>query len=300
MTTALAFTQELSDADLDWLFAAGEERSVGAEHVLVEEGVDPDSLFIVLDGLFSVRYRAIGEQAVARLGPGQLVGDMSFLERSPAAASVVSDEPSRVLCLARARLAERLAENLSFAARCYRALAVTNAARLRLTVGALGLRLQPEPGAPDPLAAVRSVLDSRLADFKELMVETDRDALANTGVVPEARATEVGQAFDRLALELNGILGSDSPLPATALEQLGRVARRELLPFLLLTRNGERVYAKPRGYAGDFLTIEWLYDNQAAGTGRIGPLLDACLLASRQHRPFAIADPCCARTFSAR
>jgi extracellular factor (EF) 3-hydroxypalmitic acid methyl ester biosynthesis protein len=59
---------------------------------------------------------------------------------------------------------------------------------------------------------------------------------------------------------------------------------------MLLTETAERFYSKPRGYAGDFLTIEMIYQNRWAGTGRIGPLLDRCffktptILAVRNRR----------------
>jgi hypothetical protein len=47
---------------------------------------------------------------------------------------------------------------------------------------------------------------------------------------------------------------------------------------MLLSDNAERWYAKPRGYAGDYLTIARIYENEARGRGRTGPLLDRCFL----------------------
>ena len=38
------------------------------------------------------------------------------------------------------------------------------------------------------------------------------------------------------------------------------------------------MYRKPRGYAGDFLTIEWMYANEPGGAGELGQLLDRCFL----------------------
>ena len=40
---------------------------------------------------------------------------------------------------------------------------------------------------------------------------------------------------------------------------------------------GERMYTKPRGYAGDFLTIEVMYRGEAEGTDAVGRILDAAL-----------------------
>ena len=77
---------------------------------------------------------------------------------------------------------------------------------------------------------------------------------------------------------LNEHLGDRSPHSEKARAALGADIQRELLPYLLLTENGERWYAKPRGYAGDFLSIEWIYRDRPGGRGRIGPLLDRCFL----------------------
>ena len=57
-----------------------------------------------------------------------------------------------------------------------------------------------------------------------------------------------------------------------------QLLRTELLPYLLLTRSAERMYRKPRGYAGDFLTIEWMYADQPGGAGELGRFLDRCFL----------------------
>ncbi len=281
MTSALAFVQELSSPDLDWLFREADDQRLAAGAVIIEEGALPDSLFLVMEGVFSVRYRVAGPLPVAKLGPGELVGDMSFLDGLGASASVVCDEPARVLRLARAVLADQLAADGGFASRFYRALAVTNAARLRATVGALGVRLHHAgaAGGGEAFDRVRLASAEGLERFKTLMAAVDRDALANHGDVPDVRREEVRQTFDQLAIQLNQLTGTHSALPDGLKEQIGRTVQRELLPYLLLTQNGERMYAKPRGYAGDYLTIGWMYDNVPAGTGRLGPLLDECLLA---------------------
>jgi hypothetical protein len=52
----------------------------------------------------------------------------------------------------------------------------------------------------------------------------------------------------------------------------------ELLPYLLLSECAERFYSKPRGYAGDFHSIELMYRNRPSGVGRLGPLVDECFL----------------------
>ncbi len=53
---------------------------------------------------------------------------------------------------------------------------------------------------------------------------------------------------------------------------------KEIFPYIMRSRFGERAYFKPKGYAGDFRMIEHLYANVAAGDGKIGKLVDAWLL----------------------
>ena len=45
-----------------------------------------------------------------------------------------------------------------------------------------------------------------------------------------------------------------------------------------LSATGSRLRAKPRGYAGDYQTIDMIYDNAPAGAGAVGALIDACVL----------------------
>ena len=67
---------------------------------------------------------------------------------------------------------------------------------------------------------------------------------------------------------MNELIGDECGLPASVREEIGARIQRDVLPFLLLTKTAERLYAKPRGYAGDFLSIEWIYLDQADGAGR--------------------------------
>jgi extracellular factor (EF) 3-hydroxypalmitic acid methyl ester biosynthesis protein len=116
-----------------------------------------------------------------------------------------------------------------------------------------------------------SRLAQPLEEFKTIVVDADRAALKAGGLPPEA-ASELSAAVTALPGLLTGVLGEAASAPEAA--ALGARAQAELLPYLLLSRNAERWYAKPRGYAGDFLSIAWIYDNQPAGVGRIGPALD--------------------------
>jgi SAM-dependent methyltransferase len=115
-----------------------------------------------------------------------------------------------------------------------------------------------------------------------MLKQADREALRNHGEVPAPLCNEIQHGFHQFVQSINDQLSngadSDPNLSESMRQEIGARLQRELLPYLLLTRTAERWYAKPRGYAGDFLTIDWIYQNNPQGTGRLGSLLDRCFL----------------------
>lgn len=138
MRKALVFLGILDDGDLDWMITVGHRQEVSPGEVLIREGVALDSVFLVIDGVLAVRTARTAETDIARLRCGEVVGEMSFVDTRPPSASVVALEPSLVLAILRTVLAKRLTEDVPFAARFYRALAVFLSDRLRATVSQLG------------------------------------------------------------------------------------------------------------------------------------------------------------------
>ena len=67
-----------------------------------------------------------------------VVGEMSFLDSQPPSASVRAVKKSWVLAISRKSLTDKLASDMAFAARFYRALGVFLSDRLRSTLGLLG------------------------------------------------------------------------------------------------------------------------------------------------------------------
>jgi extracellular factor (EF) 3-hydroxypalmitic acid methyl ester biosynthesis protein len=134
-----------------------------------------------------------------------------------------------------------------------------------------------------------SVLDPVLGDaverLKDWLCAADSMACKRQGQVPNTLAIKIQKGFDLFCMLMHERIGDASPLPQRQKEQMGLRIRRELLPYLLLTDNAECLYAKPRGYAGDFLSIEHIYRDEAHGKGRIGALIDRCFL----NQPAAIA-----------
>lgn len=128
-----------------------------------------------------------------------------------------------------------------------------------------------------PLRAKCSRLFTAVDAFKLTLCRCDREALRSDRV-PPTLAEEARLAFAGIETIANEELGDGSPLDPTEKAAAGERLQAELLPYLLLAENGARWYSKPRGYAGDYLSIARVYENQARGHGRLGALVDRCFL----------------------
>ena len=150
------------------------------------------------------------------------------------------------------------------------------AARLRSSTGALQQRLDAGGRHALPGAAQVRQVQARIAAASGCWW-TPIGWPSRAAGWCRPRAARV-RGLRGLVASLNADLGPDSSLDDVGRRSLGRWVQGELLPFLHASRLGERMYAKPRGYAGDFLTIAQIYEDVGVGTGRLGPLIDRCLL----------------------
>jgi len=147
MRTEIGLRNGLRDEDWVWLFQMGETRVVKPKTAILREGVRPNALFMVIRGQFSVRVQNVVDEPLARLGTGEWIGEISFLEGSSASATIVSELPSAVLVIDTDLLHERIREDAAFAARIYRAFALIAERRLRNRVDRLASRFETGSGS---------------------------------------------------------------------------------------------------------------------------------------------------------
>jgi CRP-like cAMP-binding protein len=81
----------LNPADRRTLATLSRRREVNRNDVLVHEGEEGDSLFILREGLLQV---SVGNQPVGQIRPGEVVGEMSLLTGAPRGATVTAVTPS--------------------------------------------------------------------------------------------------------------------------------------------------------------------------------------------------------------
>lgn len=179
MRKVLFILGQLSDEDVDWLANTGSRIDVATGITIIEEGKPVRDMYILLDGKMSVSVQGVGE--ISQIGSGEIIGEMSFIDNSPPAASVKAVIPCRLLRLPRSALERRIAENPLFAAHFYKAIATFLSDRLRGTVSRLGFG---KAGA--------------LKD-EEMEGELDLNILDNVHLA--------GARFDRMLKKLNGMGG---------------------------------------------------------------------------------------------
>ncbi|MBS2020115.1 MAG: cyclic nucleotide-binding domain-containing protein [Deltaproteobacteria bacterium] len=97
---------DLSDADCDAVLGVLKARRGAPGDVLFREGDPGDSLMIVLEGqlVASVKTDRGDTEQVAALGPGEVVGEMSFIDAEPRSATVSTPGGATVLAFDRAAL----------------------------------------------------------------------------------------------------------------------------------------------------------------------------------------------------
>ena len=115
---------ELTDAQLQTLAAHIVLRDLAAGDVLVAEGTSDDHLYLPVHGALAVVRSAGRDDAVTlfTLTPGDLVGELGFIDGTPHYASLVAIGATRVFSLKREKLEELLLSHPELVYRVMRAI----------------------------------------------------------------------------------------------------------------------------------------------------------------------------------
>lgn len=91
----------LEDGDIYHLARLGRLRTIRKNRYLIRQDESADRLFIVITGLMQA---SIGGKEVARIGPGQTVGEMGLLDAGPRSADVIVLKDAHVVEIPHAQL----------------------------------------------------------------------------------------------------------------------------------------------------------------------------------------------------
>ncbi|QFS52028.1 cyclic nucleotide-binding domain-containing protein [Nostoc sphaeroides] len=209
--------KELTNTDIDWMIATGHQREIGAGNILIQEGKAADFLHILLDGILTVNisqsdnnpltraFAAIeGDdifvgREIARLSRGEVVGELPLVGIRTTATIIKAVEKSLLMSIPQKQLAAKLQQDVGFASRFYRAIAIILADRLQSIVNQLG-RNNVAQGQPlrDVLFILGELHDS---DIDWIMTcGTQQKIPANTVIIHERGPV------DALYILLDGIM----------------------------------------------------------------------------------------------
>jgi len=105
--------EALDDEDLATVVRAGRHVHLPANWSLIWEKTPADKAYLIVEGEVSVRKRG---QEVARLGPGDVIGEMAIVNHKLRSASVVSLTPLEVIHYTKESLERLLDEVPAFGA----------------------------------------------------------------------------------------------------------------------------------------------------------------------------------------
>jgi len=74
-------------------------KELKKDEILIRAGQQNNIVYVLLSGELRIHIYALERKAVAILGPGETVGEMSVIDRHPASAFVVAEKPSRLLSM---------------------------------------------------------------------------------------------------------------------------------------------------------------------------------------------------------
>lgn len=127
----------LDESHREWLLSASREIELPAGALLVQEGQQVEDFYILIEGVLSVFHPEQQDKPIASVGPGQVIGEMSFVEGLPASASVKAVERCMLLRIPFQLVRQEIACNKSFGLDFNTAVLQILSGRLRLLTGKL-------------------------------------------------------------------------------------------------------------------------------------------------------------------
>lgn len=136
---------ELSDSDVAKICDAATILSVAPGQEIISEGVECPYLYVLVSGELQV-FAGSPIKHLADLFPGELVGEMSFVDHRVSSAIVKAKLPSEVLAIPRARIEALILQDPALGTRFFRGISRLVVRRLRSTIRHLGYNEAPKPG----------------------------------------------------------------------------------------------------------------------------------------------------------
>ncbi|MGF1617156.1 MAG: sensor histidine kinase [Acidimicrobiia bacterium] len=279
---ALPYFADLPDKLILSVCEGSETVDVEAGTVIIEEGSDSVEMYVVVEGEMTVtKHTADTEVELARVGPGEVVGEMALLDNSPRMATVRAAEKSQLI-----RVPVEAFEHLLEDSRVVRRMFRTVTARLRdiedkirheermAALGRMAAQLMHELN--NPAAAVARSTQELLRTYAELgdesralvgVADDDYGLIPPQGDLSTIQRSESEEAVAGWLIG-HGVSGAWDIAPAMV--QAGWTPER--LDKATSILDSERL-ARFARWVGLRATAEQLIGEIAIGAGRISELV---------------------------
>ncbi len=136
----------LNDGEFKSLLQTAESRIYKPGALLIRQGDEQTNLYILIKGSAKVVRDHDGFMVdISQHGPGEIFGDMSFIEGQSASASVEACDPeAQAIIITHDNIKKFVEADASFAGRFYESLAAILSRRLRATTDTLDSAQSPE------------------------------------------------------------------------------------------------------------------------------------------------------------
>lgn len=136
----------LQDAEYQSLLQTAESKTFKPGALLIRQNEQQTNLYILVKGSAKVVRDHDGFMVdISQRGPGEIFGDMSFIEGQPASASVEACDPEvQAIIITHANIKKFIQTDPTFAGRFYESLTAILSRRLRDTTDTLDASQSPE------------------------------------------------------------------------------------------------------------------------------------------------------------
>ncbi|MEL6496195.1 MAG: cyclic nucleotide-binding domain-containing protein [Cyanobacteria bacterium J06623_7] len=251
----------------------------GQHDVILKEGRLSEAIYLVRKGIVRIERAATGKDvAIAFLEPGEVFGEISFLEGVPTTSSVIAQEDVEVCQIERQQLASLLAAKPGLSDRFYQSLAHNLSSRLHQTSSLVShlmrrVRVAPEYSGHRTGQIGQDEIPPELIGetelFKQNLSQIER-SIRNRDLSDTEAQVQIDKACNMLINTLREQIIQEPEIQ----QAIGTYIFRETFPFFMLSSFLDRAFRRPGGYVSDSYISELLAQNEPEGDGYLGVYLD--------------------------
>lgn len=258
--------------------------------VILKEGRLSQAIYLVRQGTVRIERAATGRDvAIAFLEPGEVFGEVSFLEGVPTTDAVIAQEDVEIFVINQAQLAGLLDTQPGLSDRFYQSLVHNLSSRLHQTSSLVSHLIRRVRIAPE-YYGYRTGQTGQNEIPPELVSETELFKKNLSSIEQLIRHREINELdaqiqIDKICNMLISTLREQIIEEPEIAQAIGTFIFRETFPFFMLSSFLDRAFRRPGGYFSDSYITELLSQNEPEGDGYLGIYLDRWI----RSRPTCLA-----------